>query len=46
MQKYVAWAQKLAPVARVVYQNRKAELALIAAAAAIVREIVQAASGH
>ena len=29
-----------------IYQNRKAELALAAAVIALVREIVQAATGH
>lgn len=35
-----------AAVLRVLYANRKAEIALIVATAAIVREIVQAATGH
>lgn len=34
------------PVAKVLWQNRKAELALATAVAALVREVVQAATGH
>jgi hypothetical protein len=33
-------------VAKVLYDNRKAEIALVVAVVALVREIVQAATGH
>jgi hypothetical protein len=38
--------KKLLAVAQVLYTNRKAELALALGIASIVREIVQAATGH
>ena len=38
--------KKLTAVAKELWANRKAEIALVVAFAAIVREVVQAATGH
>lgn len=40
------WAVRFGPVVRVAYANRKTEIALATGVAAVVREIVQAATGH
>lgn len=39
-------AKRIAAIARVLYENRKAEIAIVLAVVSLVREIVQAASGH
>lgn len=41
-----AWVPRVVSVARFLYTNRKAELALVTALVALAREIVQAATGH
>ena len=41
-----AHLKRALPVAKFLYQNRKAEVALAAALVALAREIVQAATGH
>jgi hypothetical protein len=38
--------KKLLAIAKILYANRKAEIALVLGLAAVVREVVQAASGH
>ena len=39
-------AKQIGAVAKVLWDNRKAEIALVVAAVALVRQIVQAATGH
>ncbi len=46
MKKYLAYVRRALPVAKFLYQNRKAEIALVAALVALGREIVQIATGH
>ena len=46
MKRALAHLKRVLPVAKFLYQNRKAELALAAALVALGREIVQAATGH
>lgn len=38
--------KRLLAVARVLWKNRKAEIALVTASIALAREIIQASTGH
>jgi hypothetical protein len=46
MKRVLAYAKRALPVAKFIYQNRKAELALVTALIALGREVVQIATGH
>lgn len=46
MKKVRVWVAKAAPFVRVVWANRKAEIAAVLALLALAREAVQAATGH